>query len=579
MNSSRIILKVLLLAFILGTWVFVGIVCPSGATVPEEEWNRIFDGVFAIRGLDDSSNELLLVGQGLTVQLSKENVAKGDSFTINGFGLWPNDSLNLLIIGPKGGGSTLIDGNGKGIYNTIETVDAEGNFSRGIYVGVGVDTGRYIVVVLTPGRDEYYGMYPGTSSVNNFMEELANTYDLTGKTQEQLIEIIRDETVYATGSDDLMWMGSIDVYTSGAEWHVYPGQSIQTAINNADVGDTIYVHAGTYVENVNVDKRLILIGIDDPVVDAGALGSAIYLNADGITLHGFTTTNPRPTLGDGGIMVNSNNNTLKNNSAFYNNFCIYLNQSNNNTIAGNDASNSDAWGIVLSYSHNNLIVDNQVNNDFFPAINVFYSNNNTIRGNDIANTNFQGIYLFDSSNNTITENDLSDNAYGVYLSDFSVNNKIYFNNFVDNTLGQAADEPSASSWDNGYPAGGNYWSDYTGMDEFSGVNQDEPGSDGIGDTPYDIPPAGAKDRYPLMQPWEETVEGSIHNLNSGRNFSSIQAAINDSYTLNGHTITVDSGTHTENVMVNMPLIIKSRSGNPEDTIIHAADPEENASCS
>jgi nitrous oxidase accessory protein len=135
-------------------------------------------------------------------------------------------------------------------------------------------------------------------------------------------------------------------HASAAEWHVYPGQSIQTAINNAGIDDTIHVHSGTYTENVNVSKRLTLIGIDNPVIDAGAIGSSIILTADGITLDGFTTTNPRPTLEDGGIIVYSNNNILKNNSAFYNNFCIYLNQSNNNTITGNDASNSDAWGIV-----------------------------------------------------------------------------------------------------------------------------------------------------------------------------------------------------------------------------------------
>jgi hypothetical protein len=35
---------------------------------------------------------------------------------------------------------------------------------------------------------------------------------------------------------------------SAVERHVYPGQSIQAAINNAGIGDTIYVHAGIYVE-------------------------------------------------------------------------------------------------------------------------------------------------------------------------------------------------------------------------------------------------------------------------------------------------------------------------------------------
>jgi len=55
-------------------------------------------------------------------------------------------------------------------------------------------------------------------------------------------------------------------------------------------------------------------------------------------------------------------------------------------------------------------------------------------------------------------------------------------------------------WDNGYPSGGNYWSDYKDADLYSGPYQNETGSDGIGDTPYTID-ANNVDRYPLMSPW------------------------------------------------------------------------------
>ena len=54
-------------------------------------------------------------------------------------------------------------------------------------------------------------------------------------------------------------------------------------------------------------------------------------------------------------------------------------------------------------------------------------------------------------------------------------------------------------WDAGYPGGGNYWSQYSGIDEKSGASQNQPGSDGIGDTPYVITPT-ATDPYPLMTP-------------------------------------------------------------------------------
>jgi hypothetical protein len=55
-------------------------------------------------------------------------------------------------------------------------------------------------------------------------------------------------------------------------------------------------------------------------------------------------------------------------------------------------------------------------------------------------------------------------------------------------------------WDNGYPAGGNYWSDYTGKDQYSGTKQNANGSDAVGDTPYDIN-FGQRDHYPLISPY------------------------------------------------------------------------------
>jgi hypothetical protein len=59
-------------------------------------------------------------------------------------------------------------------------------------------------------------------------------------------------------------------------------------------------------------------------------------------------------------------------------------------------------------------------------------------------------------------------------------------------------------WDDGYPSGGNYWSDYTGLDFYRGAYQNESGNDGIGDVPYNID-ASNIDHYPPITSWPTSL--------------------------------------------------------------------------
>ena len=95
----------------------------------------------------------------------------------------------------------------------------------------------------------------------------------------------------------------------------------------------------------------------------------------------------------------------------------------------------------------------------------------------------------------VVGNYIVNNSYGIMLVYGSSNNKIFHNNFINNAY-QAYDSFN-NTWDDGYPSGGNYWSDYAGTDVKSGFYQNEAGSDGIGDMPYTID-ANNTDHYPLM---------------------------------------------------------------------------------
>jgi parallel beta-helix repeat protein len=90
----------------------------------------------------------------------------------------------------------------------------------------------------------------------------------------------------------------------------------------------------------------------------------------------------------------------------------------------------------------------------------------------------------------LSGNNVTNNGEGVEL-DSSSGNSIYHNNFINNTLQTLISESYTNAWNESYPSGGNYWSDYNGTDA---------NHDGIGDTPYIID-ANNTDHHPLMTPY------------------------------------------------------------------------------
>lgn len=106
-----------------------------------------------------------------------------------------------------------------------------------------------------------------------------------------------------------------------------------------------------------------------------------------------------------------------------------------------------------------------------------FSTDNLVEGNHISLSKEYGVWVEGSSNGNI-----------FCRNSFSNRRQVYSNQCIN-------------TWDDGYPSGGNYWSNYRGGDTRSGPNQDQPGNDSIGDTPYIID-TNNQDRYPLMDPFE-----------------------------------------------------------------------------
>jgi parallel beta-helix repeat protein len=188
-------------------------------------------------------------------------------------------------------------------------------------------------------------------------------------------------------------------------------ESIQEAINSASIGDEILVNPGTYYENIVVDKRLDLIGLKNPVIDAGGdyvKGPGVTILADGVLMKGFTIRNSTNTAGDplsgAGVLVRSNNNTI-NENILENNYRsgIKVLGGYNNSITNNSIY-SNFEGILVSDSHLNKIESNRINKNNDAGIFIKgTSEQNSVKYNIIDN-NSRGIFLTDAGNNDITKN-------------------------------------------------------------------------------------------------------------------------------------------------------------------------------
>jgi parallel beta-helix repeat protein len=176
---------------------------------------------------------------------------------------------------------------------------------------------------------------------------------------------------------------------------------------------------------------------------------------------------------------------------------IYLVSPTDAAVVGNSVS-GNGHGVFLWFSYNATIVGNHATSNMGHGVFLSSSTETTIGGNNLTSNTGRGIYLYSSTNATVLNNNLSANGYGVYV-DSSTGIRLHHNNLLGNVQ-QALDTQGIENyWDDGYPSGGNYWSDYTGGDDCSGPGQDVcPDPDGIGDIPYVID-ADSQDRYPSME--------------------------------------------------------------------------------
>jgi parallel beta-helix repeat protein len=412
--------------------------------------------------------------------------------------------------------------------------------------------------------NNYYGIYISASrdlyiSNNSFTDDgiVLNGYYSTHWSSHSI-----DSSNVINGKPIIYWANRVGGMVPDGAGQVFlvncSGVSIENQnLNSALTGITLSYSTDIYIANNTISKNRvngieIISSLNNTIINNEISNNSGF----GLFFYGGWWWYDR--------IGSDNNSVIANTISGNGNSGIYIGQGSNITIKGNVISNNTHNGINLAANQDRnvggKISENQIIRNFENGIEIYNLNDITIRNNTIAfnnhsgleirdftgiiennlihtnnecglkitssywcmiannkfNNNQYGIQIWHSMSHTVIYNLIVNNGYGIELISSS-ENKIYYNNFIGNTI-QVKDDSLNSwtnTWNNIYPFGGNYWSDYYGSDEYSGVDQDVPGADGFGDSPYLIKAGGENtyDQYPFIYVVQDSLDNrSYYNL-------------------------------------------------------------------
>jgi trimeric autotransporter adhesin len=458
------------------------------------------------------------------------------------------------------------------------------------------------------------GDYMGFESLVYIYSQILNSYD-TSKPLTDHIAVI--PWIAVSNPNKTYNFRTQEIFTS-----------IQVTIDNINTqnGDTIWLGNLTYSENVLINKKVILKPVTGVNVNVQALNPSLpvfTINTSGsgstikdLTINGSTSS--------AGIYINSSNeNNVLGNTIKGNGNGLYLDKSTDNVISGNTISQNSANGVFINTGSDNTVSGNTVTYNGADGVNINNSNDNIISSNTVSNNTRDGIHLYNSSAEINFNRIVSNNRYGLYKESngivdatnnwwgsnnptvssnspsdvYIVEGTVNYNPYLVLNINSSCDRSDRT---------GTYYNylitaDLTHNNQGNDTSSDGNIPDGvpinfsttIGTISTSESTKKGKSTLKLTSTTADTANIStaldnqtvsktvnvtrvdvlgVYNNRTQKGFATIQAAINDSNTLNGDIITLADGTYTENVAVNKKITLKPITG--DNVTIKTADADK-----
>jgi parallel beta-helix repeat protein len=486
---------------------------------------------------DINNNEFISNLEGVNIFFSRRNYITTNTFINNSYGIYSKLSDNNNI------SENIVLSNGRGIFleksmgNTV--ID---NHCSDNYRGIICEYSELNTILMNNVTENRFGIYLSHSHLNNIEFNTALSNDIYGLSFRHSANNNITQNIILSNSEGIRLYNSSNCIIRG-----------NNLINNS-YGIHIYESRNNrLLENIMEKNGIIFHGENISYWDSHFIDTTNTVNEKSVYYLKDQNAGSIPQNAGQIILVNCSNFIIENREIDDSSSGIQLSYSKNNTITNNNFSSNSVYGIFLYNSSQCIITHNIVMNTeigivlllsgdanvsdnaiSFNEYGVFIRDSDSclISYNNASNNVEYGLRLYKSNRNIVTGNSFYKNNYGLSLENTASSNRIYFNNFINNTK-QITDSSTMNYWDDGYPYGGNFWSDYTGEDLFSGQNQDIQGSDYIGDTPHIISPYST-DNYPLIKP--TGLIPPLISLNSPTNNSKLHTDTKINFHITDHNL-------------------------------------------